>query len=99
MDDRATVLTGTGADVDDEVGRIDRVLVVLDHEDRVAEVAEAQQRVDEAPVVTLVEPDRRFVENVEHAHETGTDLAGEPDPLSFTTGESGRGAVQAEVVE
>ncbi len=37
--DLAAVLPRTGADVDDVVGHRDRVLVVLDHDHGVAEVA------------------------------------------------------------
>jgi len=38
-DDVAAVDAGAGADIDDVVGGADRVLVVLDHDHRVAEVA------------------------------------------------------------
>ena len=64
-----------GADVDDVVGDLDGVLVVLDHEHGVAEVAQAHQRVDEPVVVALVQADRRLVEHVEHADEARADLA------------------------
>jgi hypothetical protein len=40
----AAVRAGAGAHVDDVVGRADRVLVVLDDEHRVAEVAQVPQR-------------------------------------------------------
>ena len=39
-DHLAAVLAGAGPDVDDVVGDSDRLLVVLDDEDRVAEVAQ-----------------------------------------------------------
>ena len=77
----------------------DRLLVVLDDDHRVAEVAQARQRLDEAPVVPLVQPDRRLVEHVEHADERRADLAGEPDPLRLSPGEGRRGPVEGEVVE
>jgi hypothetical protein len=44
-----------GADVDDPVGHADGVLVVLDDDEGVAELLEPQQRVDEPPVVALVQ--------------------------------------------
>ena len=80
-DDLATVLARAGPDVHDPVGRADRLLVVLDDEDGVADVAHAQERADEPRVVALVQPDRRLVEDVQHAHEAGADLRGEPDAL------------------
>jgi hypothetical protein len=67
--DGAAVLAGPGADVDQVVGGADGGLVVLDHDQGVAQVAQPDQRLDEAVVVALVQPDRRLVEDVEHADE------------------------------
>jgi hypothetical protein len=79
--DLAAVLARAGPDVDDVVGLADGVLVVLDHDDRVAEVAQPHQGVDEAVVVALVQADRRLVEHVEHADQARADLGGQPDAL------------------
>jgi len=48
------VLARGGPDVDHVVGRADRLFVVLHDDQRVPEVAQPQQRVDEPPVVPLV---------------------------------------------
>src|SRR5207302_777524 len=80
-DDLAPVLAGCRTDVDHVVGGADGLLVVLDDDQSVAEVAQAEQRVDQAPVVPLVESDRRLVQDVEHAHELRPDLGREPDAL------------------
>ena len=69
VDDGAAVLAGAGADVDDPVALADRLLVVLDDDHRVAEVAQPGERVDEPAVVALVQPDRRLVEHVQRADE------------------------------
>ena len=97
--DGAAVLAGARADVDDPVGGADGVLVVLDDEHRVAEVAQADQRLDQAMVVALVQPDRRLVEHVQRADQTGPDLAGEPDALRLTAGEGAGRTGQRQVVE
>ena len=81
------------------VGGPHRVFVVFDDDDRVAEVAELGERIEQALVVARVEADRRFVEDVEHADEAATDLAGEADALRLAAGERGRGAVEREVFE
>ena len=99
MHDAATVLTGRGTDVDDPVGVRDGVEVVLDDDQRVAEVAQPNQRVDQPAVVALVQTDRRFVEHVQHADETGADLGGEPDALRLTAGQRARRPGQRQVVE
>ena len=99
VDDLAAVLAGARADVDDPVGLADGVLVVLDDEHRVAEVAQADERVDEAVVVALVQPDRRLVEHVQHADEARADLGGQPDALRLAAGERAGRARQRQVVE
>ena len=98
-DDLAAVLAGAGAHVDDVVGGAHRLLVVLDDDDRVAEVAELLERGEEARVVALVQADRRLVEDVEHADEARADLRREPDALRFAAGERLGGAAEREVVE
>jgi hypothetical protein len=95
----AAVLPGTGADVDDVVGDPDGLLVVFDDDQGVAQVAEADQGLDEPLVVPLMEPDRGLVEDVEHPHQTRADLGGEPDPLRLPAGEGGRRPGQGQVVE
>ena len=97
--DVAAVLAGAGADVDDPVGRGDGVLVVLDDDERVAEVAQPRQRLDEPVVVALVQADGGLVEDVEDADEARADLRREPDALRLAAGERARGTVEREVVE
>lgn len=91
MHDAATVLACGRADVDDPVGMRDGVEIVLDDDERVAEVAQPHQGVDEPAVVALMKADGRFVEHVEHPDQTRADLRGQPDALRLTTGQCGRG--------
>ena len=98
-DDLAAVLAGPGPHVDHVVGRVDRLLVVLDHDHRVAQVAQALERVDEPRVVALVQADRGLVEHVHHAGEPRADLAGEADALRLAAGEGVCRAGEGEVVE
>ena len=81
------------------VGGPHRVFVVLDDDDRVAQVAQLGERVEQALVVARVEADRGFVEDVEHADQAAADLAGEADALRFAAGERGGGAVEREIFE
>ena len=97
--DAAAVLPRARPDVDHVVGDPDGLLVVLDHDDRVAQVAEPLQRPDEPLVVALVEPDGRLVQHVEHPDQAAADLAGQPDALGLTAGQGGRRAGQGQVVE
>ena len=99
VDDPSAVLAGAGADVDHPVRGADGVLVVLDDDEGVAEVAQPRQRVDQPAVVALVEPDRRLVEDVEHADQARPDLRGQPDALRLATGQRRRRPRQRQVVE
>ena len=93
------VLAGPGPDVHDPVGGPDGLLVVLDHEDRVAQVAQPRERRDELRVVALVEADRRLVEDVQDAHQRRPDLGRQPDPLGLPAGQRDARPVEGQVVE
>ena len=73
-DDAAAVDARAGADIDDVVGGADGVFVVLDDDDGVAQIAQAQEAIQQAGVVALVQTDRRLIENVHHADQPGADL-------------------------
>ncbi|KAG0739847.1 hypothetical protein G6F24_017214 [Rhizopus arrhizus] len=79
------------ADVQHVVGQADRVLVMLDHNHRVAQVAQAGEGAQQAFIVALVQADRRLVEHVHHADQAGADLAGQADALRFATGQGSPG--------
>ena len=65
-DDLSPVHPCARPDVHQVVRRPDRLLVVLDDEERVPEVPQPGQGVEKAPVVPLVQPDGRLVEYVQH---------------------------------
>ena len=98
-DDAPAVDAGARAHVDHVIGRHDRLFVVLDDEHGVAEIAQLLQRVEQARVVTLMQPDRRLVEDVEHAHERRADLRRQPDALRLAARQRRRGAVERQVLQ
>ena len=69
--------------------------VVLDDDDGVAEIAQRDQRREQARVVALVQPDRRLVEDVEHAGQPRADLGREADALALAARERRGAAVDA----
>ena len=95
----AAVDAGAGADVEHVIGGADGVLVVLDHDHGVAEVAQALEGFQQARVVALVQADRGLVQHIEHAGEAGADLRGEPDALALAAGERAGGARQRQIIE
>ena len=56
-DDLSPVLAGARTNVDGPVGSPDRVFIVLNHDQGVAEVAQTYERFDQAVVVALVQTD------------------------------------------
>ena len=99
MNDVPSVLPSTGSDVDDVVGYADGVLVVFDHHNCVAEIAQMNERLNEAMIVTLMKTDRWLIKHVEDADKTRADLRRQPDTLRLATRECRRGARERQVVE
>ena len=93
------MLPGGRTDVDDPVGVRDGVFVVLDDDQRVAEIPQPREGFDESPVVALMQTDGRLVEHVEHTDQTRADLGGQPDTLGLTAGERARGTLQRQVLQ
>ena len=98
-DDVAAMDAGAGADIDHIVGGEDRVLVVLDDDHGVADVAQPLQRLEQPRIVALVQADRGLVEHVEHAGQARADLAREPDALALAARQRAGIAAQRQVVE
>ena len=98
-DDMAAMDAGAGADIDHVVGGQDGVLVVLDDDHGVADVAQAPQRFEQAVIVALVQADRGLVEHVEHAGEARADLAGEPDALALAARQRAGIAAKRQIIE
>ncbi len=90
---------GARPHVDDPVGGADRLFVVLDDDDRVAEVAQPLQGREQPAVVALVQPDRRLVEDIEHPGQPRADLRGEPNALALAARQRARGPRQGQVFE
>ncbi len=71
----AAVNAGARAQVDDIVGRENCFLVMLDDNHSVADIAQCLQRDEQALIVTLMQADRRLVQDIHDAGQPGADLA------------------------
>ena len=85
--------------LDDVIGGANRVLVVLDDDHGVADVAKPLDRRDHLDVVFRMQPDARLVEHVEHAHQARADLRRQPDALRLAARQRARSPVEAEIVQ
>src|SRR5882672_3599239 len=98
--DAATAFATFGAQIDDPVGLLDYVEVVLDDEDGVAEVGEAVQDVEEFFYIVEVQAGGGLVQNVQGAAGLAArKFAREFDALRFAARKSGGGLAQLDVAE
>jgi len=88
-----------GANIDHKIGSTNRVFIMLDHDDRIAQLAQAGERAEQAVVVALVQTDGRLVQNIGHADQTGTDLAGQADTLRLAAGQCVGIAIQGQIIQ
>ena len=58
-----------------------------------------RERLDQAIIVTLMESDRRLIQNVKNTGQPGTDLRGQSNPLRFTAAERTAFPIQCKVTE
>ena len=79
------VLASAGSEIDYVIGRAHHRFVVLNDQNRVADIAETLQSRDESVSVVRMQSDGWLVADVQHAHQSGTDLCRQSNPLSFTT--------------
>ena len=93
----AAVRARSGADVDQKIRRAHRVLVVLDDDQRIAQIAQVFQRLQKPVVVALMQADGRLVENIQHAHQRRADLRRQPDALRLAARKRRRGAGERQV--
>jgi hypothetical protein len=60
-----TLPPGARTEIDDRVRATHRILVVLDHDERISLSAQGGERIEELLVITRVQADGRLVEDVE----------------------------------
>ena len=77
---------GTGANVNQEIRRPHGVLVMLHHNQGIAQITQMCQGLQQFIVVALVQTNTRLVENIQHTHERRADLRRQTNPLGFAAG-------------
>ena len=82
----SAMASGTGTEVNHVIRAAYGFLVVLDHEHRVAQVAEIFQRGQKAAIVAMMQSDGRFIQHVENASQFRSDLSGQTNALALTAG-------------
>ena len=89
-DNPAAVDARAGADIDQIIGGAHGLLVVLDHDDGVAQIAQLFEGGDQLFVVPLMQTDGGLVQNIQNTHKRRTDLRRQTDALGFTARQGSR---------
>ena len=98
-DDLAAARAGARPQVENVIGRADRVFIVLHDDHGISEIAQPPQRGDESIVIPLVKADAWFVEHVQAAGQAAADLRGQADALRFAPGKRAAFAIEREIAE
>ena len=89
----------TGSDIDDVVSAANRRFIVFDDDQAIPEVAQTLEAFEESFIVARMKSDGGFIEDIEHADQTGPDLGRQTNSLGFAAGERCRAAIEAEIAE
>ena len=72
-----------GAEIQHVVGVANSLFVVLHNQHCVAKVAQLFERLNQAVVVALMQPDGGLVQNIKHAAESRSNLCSKTDALAL----------------
>ena len=86
-------------DIHDMVCRQHRVLVMLYHNQRIPQIFQAFQRMQQLVIVPLVEANTGLIQNIGHAYQAGANLRRQADTLGFPAGEGTSCPCQRQVVQ
>src|SRR5438105_1574569 len=91
--------TSAGAQVQNIIGVADGVGIVFDHEHRVAEIAQAFQRAEQAIVVALMQPNAWLIQNIKDSNQASADLGGQTYPLGLATAQCAALAAKRQITQ
>src|SRR4051794_30551343 len=72
---------------------------MLDHQHRIAKIAQVLEGFEQTFIVALVQADARLVKNIEPSDQPRSDLGGQSDALRLAAAESATLPVQRQVTE
>src|SRR5579872_5017461 len=98
-DQMAAGIASAGAEVNDEIGAPDGLLIVFHDEYGIAKIAKLLKRGEQPMIIARVQPDGRLIEHIEHAAKPRADLSGQANALRLAARERGGRTVQAEVAQ
>ncbi len=97
--DLSAVNARAGAHVHKVIGRPHGVLIVLYHNDGVAQVSQVLQGFQKLLVIPLVQADAGLVQDVQHPHQGRADLSGQTNALAFPAGKGAGGTGKGQIFQ
>ena len=97
--DLPAILTRARPNIEHVIRLANRVLIVLHHQHRVAQIAQVFERRDQPLIIPLMQPDRRLIQHIQHAPQPRSDLCRQPNPLSFAARKRCRTAIERQISE
>ena len=91
--------TGSGADIHNMICRTHRIFIMLDYDHGIAQIPQMNQCLQQLVIVLLVQTNTRLIEDISHAHQTGTDLRCQSNTLRFTAGQRCRTSGQTQIIQ
>ena len=98
-DDVAAVLAGTRTHVNDAVGLEHDLRIVLDHQQRVARIAQPLHDRHDPLHVARVQPDGRLIEHEQRVDQRSAERRGQVDALHLATRERARLPIERQVAK
>ena len=90
---------GPRSDIDDVIGAEHGFFVMLDHQQGIAQITQSLQRIQQFPVIALMQADTRFIQNIQYTDQPRTNLRRQADPLRLAAGQRTGRPVQRQVVQ
>src|SRR5947199_7401706 len=88
---------GTRAKINNVVRSAYRFFIMLNNDDRIAEIAQPSQRPEQTRIIALMQTDARFIQNVKNPCQTRANLCRQSDSLRFATGKRAALAIKSEI--
>ena len=97
--DLAAILPGARPEVENCVGCLHNVTIMLDHQNRVTQVAQIVQYFDQEMRIPAVQSDGWLIQHVKRSHQARAQRSGQLNALGFAARQRGRQPVERQILQ
>ena len=98
-DHLAAVFARGRADVNDMVRRGDHIVIMLNDQNGIADVAQFFQDFHQPVIIAAMQADGRLIQHITAPHQSAADLGGQTNPLGLAAGERPAGSIQCQIAQ